>query len=64
LINMGEKNELVRELEGLIRKMDIPQRRKELAQKEDLRWLKRCLGDRNAQHTNFGRAMEILKELV
>lgn len=61
---MAKREELIRELVSLICKMDIPQRRKEVSQTEDLRWLKRCLPDRNAEHKNFSRAMEILKEVV
>ena len=59
-----QKDVLIAELEELIRKMDIPQRRKTITQNGDLRWLKRCLGDRNAEHQNYSRAIEILKEIV
>ena len=61
---MTTKRDLILELENLIKPMDIPVRRKMVNQKEDLRWLARNLGIRNAGHRNFKRAVEILKEVV
>lgn len=61
---MAKREELIQELVSLICKMDIPHRRKEITQTEDLRWLKRCLPDRNSEHKNFSRVMEILQEVV
>lgn len=61
---MVNREALVKELAELIRKMDIPQRRKVIDKKEDLRWLKRSLAERNSGHQNFKRAIEILKEVI
>lgn len=61
---MLNRDAMKQELLTLIQRMNIPSRRKTVEQTEDLRWLKRSLARDNAEHTNFKRAMEILKEIV
>lgn len=61
---MSNKEALTAELTELIKKMNIPQKRKTINKTDDLRWLKRSLAERNSGHQNFKRAMEILKEIV
>jgi hypothetical protein len=61
---MSNRDAMIAELVELVKKMNIPQHRKKVCQREDLRWLKRCLPERNSEHKDFPRAMEILKEVV
>ena len=59
-----KKTALMREIEGLIRDMDLPTNRKMILQKEDSRWLLRNMRIRNHNHPNFNKADELLKDLL
>lgn len=63
-MRVKNREQVISQLAETIRGMDIPARRKELVQKEDLRWLARNLGIRNSEHPKFTTAMELLKGLI
>lgn len=43
--------------------MDIPETRKDLSKQENIAWLLRNLGVRNAQHPKYQETMQELKAL-
>ena len=43
--------------------MDIPDRRRDVAEPENVRWLLRNLGARNSDHPQFKVTIEFLKKL-
>jgi len=48
----------------LLRRMDLPDHRKENDTIHNVRWLARNLGVRNEDHPNFDRTMEVIKRIL
>lgn len=57
------RNEALAELHGLLGRMDLPDHKKKPASKGCLRWMGRCLKERNGDKPGFTRAIELLREL-
>jgi hypothetical protein len=53
-----------KELELLIKPMNLPPYRKKVVNNNDLRWLGRNLAAKNSEHKNFAKAKEIIDELL
>lgn len=53
-----------KEIEKLIRGMDLPAHHKKVENGDDIRWLARSLPVKNSKHINFNKAMELVKKLL
>lgn len=54
----------IAELEPLLRKMDIPDKRKTVSNHDILSWLAKNLAERNSKHKLFPRAKELIDSMM
>jgi hypothetical protein len=50
---------MINEVEYLVRKMDVP-----FNKKRNMRWLQDHLAERNQQHPDFEKVMQLVKTLI
>lgn len=60
---MTTYQEKLEALKSFLGSMDIPSHRKKPCNNDGLRWLAKCLAERNAEHPKFSEAAALLKEL-
>ena len=56
--------EIYRQIEVLIKKMDIPFFRKKIENGKDVQWLKNKLGAKNSGHANYKAVMDLLDRCI
>jgi hypothetical protein len=52
------------QLKNLLKPMDLPSYRKFGETPDNLRWLAKNLAVRNANHRNFGKAIEVIEQIL
>lgn len=57
------RQETLERLHDALRSMDLPDHKKRPTTNDSLRWLAKCLAQRNAAHPRFAEAATLLKEL-
>jgi hypothetical protein len=50
-------------LQKLLSSMDIPSHRKKPSTNDGLRWLAKCIAQRNTEHPKYAEAIALLSEL-
>jgi hypothetical protein len=56
--------EKIENIKKLLKPMALPERRKDVKNRDNIRWLLRNLGVRNKEHPNFEPVVALLKEVV
>ena len=60
---MTTYNEKLETLKGFLGSMDLPAHRKNPQNNDGLRWLSKCIAERNSNHPKFVEAIALLKNL-